>query len=281
MGDLAAPARPLAQPQAAEARWGLTAVEGSLRPALPKMAWALGPDPPQPAAQRHIPFEGLKGVPTQTRVTAGTASERDQLRATLAPGGCYVSDRGYRAGHCFQELVAAGASFVARGQDHTVMHAAEERPVPAAAHAAGVVRAVVVQATGPERQKKHLPHPLRLRGIATGNKLRQGPPARLVRYSNRLDLPAALVAMAYRDRCAIERFFRWFQGLLGHRPLRAKSRNGVSRQIDLTLLARLLSSLWVGRPPLRTWEMLQISFSGGARAEELRAQLDPLKALSG
>ena len=281
IGELAAQAVPVVVGREAEALRGLTAVDGSLLPALPKMAWALWLDPQHRAAKMHVHFDVLKGVPTQVTVTPGQASERDQLRATLQAGGFYVVDRGYRDWDLFQAIVDANASFVGRVQDNTVIHAAEERPVTAAARAAGVVRDVVIEQTGNERHPNHLKHRLRLLIIDTGKKLLNGTPDLLVLCTNRLELAAELVALAYRYRWAIELFFRWFKCILGCRHLLATSQDGVTIQVYLAIIASLLISLWVGRKPsARTLEMLQFYFSGWATEDELMAHLQHLPPLT-
>src|SRR3972149_3550038 len=104
---------PLAMAAELEALKGLEAVDGSLLPALPKMAWALWQDDLHRAAKMHVHFNVLKGVPTHVTVTAGNGSERAELRASLRAGGFYVIDRGYRDYDLFQEIVDAKASFVA------------------------------------------------------------------------------------------------------------------------------------------------------------------------
>jgi len=277
IGPLAAQALPLAHGHEAEALRGLTAVDGSLLPALPKMAWALWQDPHHRAARMHVHFDVLKGVPTEVTVTAAQDSERDQLLATLVRGGFYVIDRGYRGWDFFQDLIAKGASFVGRVQDNTVIHAAEERPLTAADQAAGVVRDVVIESTGNERHKKHLPQRLRLVVIDTGKRLSNGEPDLLYLCTNRLDLPAELVGLAYRYRWAIELFFRWLKCVLGCRHLLATSQAGVTIQVYLAIIASLLISLWVGRKPtVRTLEMLQLYFSGWATEAELMAHLQQL-----
>src|SRR5207247_11360149 len=50
----------------------LTAVDGSLLPALPKMAWALWLDEEHRAAKMHLGFEVLRGVAVGVLSTAGT-----------------------------------------------------------------------------------------------------------------------------------------------------------------------------------------------------------------
>jgi hypothetical protein len=279
IGDLAAQTLPLVHGKEAEALRGLTAVDGSLLPALPKMAWALWQDPQHRAAKMHVHFDVLKAVPTHVSVTSGNDSERDQLRASLDPGGFYVIDRGYRDWAFFQEIIDAGASFVGRVQDNTVMHPAEERPLTAAAQAAGVVRDVVIQQTGNERHKTDLKHPLRIVVIDTGQRLLNGKPDLLFLCTNRLDLPAEMVALAYKQRWAIELFFRWLKCILGCRHLLSNSRDGVTIQVYLAIIASLLISLWVGRKPtVRTLEMIQFYFTGWATEAELMAHLESLKS---
>ena len=277
IGPLARRALPVVDARAAEALRGLTAVDGSLLPALPKMAWALWQDPQHRAAKMHVHFDVLKAVPTRVRVTAANAPEREQWRAGLEAGGFYVVDRGYRDWDLFQEVIDAGASFVARVQENTVIHAAEERPLTDAARAAGVVRDVVVEHTGHARRKERLRQPLRLVVIDTGRRRHNGTPELLILCTNRLDLPAELVALAYRDRWAIALFFRWRKCVLGCRHLLATSPAGVTIQVYLASIASLLVSLWVGRKPtVRTLEMLQLYFSGWATEDELMAHLDRL-----
>jgi hypothetical protein len=281
IGPLAQQALPLVDGQEAEALRGLTAVDGSLLPALPKMAWALWQDPKHRAAKMHVHFDVLKGVPTEVTVTAANASERDQLRASLEPGGFYVIDRGYRDWDFFQEIIEAKASFVGRVQENTVIHAAEERPLTDAARAAGVVRDVLIDHTGAARRPNRLKHRLRLVVIDTGHRRRNGTPELLILCTNRLDLPAELVGLAYRYRWAIELFFRWLKCILGCRHLLATSPQGVTIQIYLAIIASLLISLWVGRKPtVRTLEMLQFYVSGWATEEELLAHLQHLPPLT-
>lgn len=278
IGDLAAQTLPSVHGKEAEALRGLTAVDGSLLPALPKMAWALWQDDQHRAAKMHVHFDVLKAVPTNVSITAGNDSERDQLRASLDAAGFYVIDRGYRDWNLFQDIVDAGASFVGRVQDNTVIHPTEERPLTAAATAAGVVRDVVIKETGNERHKNKLKHSLRIVVIDTGKKLLNGKPDLVILCTNRLDLAAELVALAYKYRWAIELFFRWLKSILGCRHLLANSRAGVTIQIYLAIIASLLISLWVGgKPTVRTLEMIQFYFMGWATEEELMAHINELK----
>ena len=49
--------------------------------------------------------------------------------------------------------------------------------------------------------------------------------------TNKLDLPAELVALGYRYRWTVELFFRWLKCVLGCKQLLTTSENGVALQI--------------------------------------------------
>lgn len=277
LGQVAAQALPLLHGKEAEALKDLTAVNGSLLPALPKMAWALWLDAEHRAAKMHVHFDVLKGVPVQATVTAGNDSETQQLRATLQPGRLYVIDRGYADYQLFQDILDAQSGFVGRIRDNAVWTVVEERPVSLAASAAGVRSDRVVWLGGPQSGAV-FKQPLRILEVQTGKTDAHGRPEVLLLASNRLDLEAELIALAYRFRWAVELFFRWFKCILGCRHLLANSHNGVTMQVYLAILASLLISLWTGKKPTkRTYEMLQFYFCGWASEEELLAHLGKLE----
>jgi Transposase DDE domain len=277
IGQVATQALPLVQGKEAEALRNLTAVDGSLLPALPKMAWALWLDADHRAAKMHVHFDVLKGVPVEATVTAGNDSETQQLRATLQPQRLYVIDRGYADYQLFQDILAAGSGFVGRIRDNAVWTVVEERPLSPAAIAAGVRSDRVVWLGGPQSGAV-LQQPLRVIEVQTGKTDAHGRPEILLLATNRLDLDAELVALAYRFRWGVELFFRWFKCILGCRHLLANSQNGVTIQVYLAILASLLISLWTGKKPTkRTYEMVQFYFSGWATEDELLAHIAHLQ----
>jgi hypothetical protein len=148
IGELAAQALPQIQGREAEALRGLTAVDGTLLTALPKMAWALWVDDEHRAVKMHLHFDVLKGVPVEAAVTEGNGSETAQLRAALQAGRLYVIDRGYAEYQLFQDIIDRGSSFIGRLRDNAVWTVVEERPVSAAAWAAGVRSDRVVRLGG-------------------------------------------------------------------------------------------------------------------------------------
>ena len=277
LGELARQALPLSKGKEAEALRGLTAVDGSLLPALPKMAWALWVDDRHRAAKMHVHFDVLRGVPVDATLTAGNSSETAQLRATLQPQRLYVIDRGYADYQLFQDIINAQSDFIGRLRDNAVWTVVEERPVTAAARAAGV-RSDRVGWLGGRQSGAVLQQPLRIIEVATGKTDAQGRPEVLLLASSRLDLDAELIALGYRHRWAVELFFRWFKCILGCKHLLSTDPNGITIQLYLGLIASLLISLWAGRKPTkRTLEMLQFYFAGWATEEELMAHIEKLQ----
>jgi IS4 transposase len=270
--ELAGRALPLERGREAEALQGLTAVDGSLLPALPRMAWALWQDDTHHAAKMHVQFDVLKGVPRDATVTPGASSEPEQLRLMLEPGRLYVTDRGYASYQLLHDIRVAGSSFVARVKDNTVFTVHEEKALPPMANAAGVIRDVVIAKLGTEHYKDYLREKVRL--VIVQRTKPDGTVEELWLLTDRLDLPAELVALAYRYRWTIELFFRWLKCILGCRHLLAEDANGVALQVYVALIASLLIVLWTGQKPTkRTWEMIQFYLIGWASLEELERHL--------
>jgi hypothetical protein len=193
----------------------LTAVDGSLLPALPRMRWAAWQDDPHRAAKMHVAFAVLRHGPVDVTVTAGTASERAELRRWVPPGGFDVFARGSSAYDVLQELHDLPCSFLGRVQANVSYEVHEEPPVVAAARAAGVERDVVLRRWGTAHHPRLLPQPFRLVPVATGKTDAHGAPEVMVWGTHRLDLDAALVALAYKYRWAVALLFRWVKWVLG------------------------------------------------------------------
>src|SRR4249920_3787313 len=83
LGAQLPPQRPLAE-QAALAQ--LLAVDGSLVPALPRMAWALWQDDQHRAAKRPVAFAVLRQGPVDVTVTAGKRAGAGRVAAPGAAG---------------------------------------------------------------------------------------------------------------------------------------------------------------------------------------------------
>ena len=260
-----------------EALAPLTAVDGSLLPALPRMAWALWQDDQHRAAKMHVAFAVLRQGPVEVTVTAGNGSERAEWRGLVQPGGFYVVDRGYVDYGLFQELHDVPCSFICRVKDNAAYEVQAARTLSPTAVQAGVVHDAVLRRLGTAHHTRLLPQPFRVVQVATGKTRQDGTPVVLVLVTHRLDLDAELIAVAYRYRWAVELFFRWVKCVLGCRHLLSQGLNGVRIQVYAAFIASLLISLWVGRAPTkRTYEMLCFYLSGWATETELIAHIDRL-----
>jgi hypothetical protein len=270
---------PVTPPKEWAALKDLVAVDGSLLPACARMAWALWLDDQHRAAKMHVHFEVLRGIPLKVTVTAGNGSETEQLRRALEPGRLYAIDRGYADYQLFQDILDAKSSFIGRIRDNAVWQVIRERPLTDQDRAAGVVRDLEVW-LGCDRSGAAFKQPLRVVEVRTGKTDSSGQPEVLLLATDRLDLPAELVALGYRFRWPVELFFRWFKCILARRHLLCESQNGVTIQTYVAILASLLVSLWVGKKPTkRTYEMLCLFFAGWASEAELLAHINKLQDL--
>jgi hypothetical protein len=275
--ELAAQAVPLSGGREAEALKGLTAVDGSIFTGMSRMAWALWNGPENRGVKLHLHFDVLKGVPCQAAVTPAACSEPGQLEAMIQPGRLYAVDRGYADYELFAKVVGAGSSLVARVKDNTAFTVQEERPLDDAAKKAGVIRDVVLSRLGTSHHKDQLKRPMRLVIVRTID--RDGKVNELWLITDRLDLDADLVALAYRYRWSVELFFRWLKCVLGARHLIAHNRNGVALQMYAALIVSLLIVIRTGRKPTkRTFEMIQYHLLGWVSNEEFDAHMAALPA---
>lgn len=264
----------------------LTLVDGSLLPALPKLAEAMWLDEKNRAFKMHTHFELLKSVPVRMDLTDGNGDERAVLESHLQKDRVYVMDRGYAKFTLFRRILDAESSLVCRIRDNSVFAVIEERELSREALAAGVVRDAVVRFTGSQAVEAGLTRPMRIVEVecqphrkSTGHTGRGGPEQgdTLLMATDILDAAPEVIALIYKHRWAIETFFRFFKHVLGCRHLLSHCSNGIEIQVYLGIIACLLIALWTGRKPtLRTYEMICFYFTGLASEEELLAHIEKL-----
>jgi hypothetical protein len=296
MQELGSRLRPVTtDPRLKELRHLLTAVDGTVMKALPRLAeamWLKTKDgKPQHAWRLHTHFDILKGVPTRMRCTdarnEGASNEKAVLRHQLEPDHCYVLDRLYAQFHLFNDIVAAQSSYVCRLRDNSRFGVVEARSLTEAGRAAGVVQDAVVQLGMGSKATQRPTHRVRLVAVAVrphqkrgGRKGKTAGPASnglLLIATNLLDVPAEVIALLYRYRWTIEIFFRFFKHVLGCQHLFSAFPQGITIQTYCAIIACLLMNLWTGRKPTQaTYEMLCWHFLGWATDAELQAHLEKL-----
>mgnify|MGYP003575141879 CR=1 FL=1 len=274
----------------------LTAVDGSLLSALPKLmqaSWLKGQRGNGLVKWRlHTHFEVDRYVPTRIDVTPDGGGEHDEravMERTIEADRTYVMDRGYAKFTLFNRVVAAGSSYVCRLRDNSVYEVIEEFPLTEADRALNVLSDQIGRLGQSGKADARPDHKIRLitvrisphtsRGKYRGGSTGPGSDGTLRLATNLLDVPAEIIALIYIYRWTIEIFFRFFKHVLGCRHLLSHSQNGIEIQTYCAIIACLLISLWTGRKPtLRTYEMICWYFTGMASEEELLAHLAKLKA---
>lgn len=275
----------------------LTAVDGTIVRTLGSLAQAAYMRDKQgkthSAWRFHTHFEIDRSVPVRMDVTpgrnVGKNEEKNQLRRRLESDRCYVMDRWYEEFQLWNQIVAAGSSYVCRIRDNSnLRRVVEERPVTTVANQAGVLRDIVVHLGRNEKGRGRPDHPVRVILIQTTPHKRTGKPKGgtagpasdgILRIAtNLLDVPAEVIADIYKHRWLIELFFRFFKHMLGCRHLLSTDVVGIQIQAYCAIIACLLIHLWTGgKPTLRTFEMICLYLQGWANLKEVTAHLAKLK----
>jgi hypothetical protein len=263
----------------------LTAVDGTLINALPKMTWALWKKDMM-AIKAHTQFDIQKHVPVRITITEGNGDEKQVLADNLESGRIYVKDRGYAAWALFQQILDSHSSFVCRVKENTVYESLGEFKLTPDAMAAGIVFDRKVRLGCNAKTKNQLSKPVRLIAIkCTPHKKRykisRGGPEQgetLLIATDIFDMEADVIALIFKHRWAVETFFNFFKHVLGCRHLLSYNQNGIELQTYAAIIACMLISLWTGhKPTLRTYEMLCWYFTGMADEEELLAHIARLQ----
>ncbi len=217
---------------------------------------------------RHAPSEWEITEPRNT----GRSDEKSVLRRKLAAGHTYVMDRWYAQFTLWNDVKAAGSSYVCRVRDNSVYRVLEERPLNRAAADAGVISDQVVEIGLSKKPHERADHPTRLvcvrctphrkrgKGKAKGGG-QTGPTSdgvlRVV--TDLLDVPAEVIAFLYEYRWTIEVFFRFLKQVLGCRHLVSTKPEGIQIQIYAAVICCLLLNQLTGRKPTK-WMVTLMAF---------------------
>ncbi len=295
--SLAAEVKPVRDVRRGHLAHALTAVDGSVVKTLKTIAEAAFMNDKNGDSHSgwrlHTHFDIDRHVPTRIEVSPGSNSghndEKNRLRTALQTDHCYVMDRWYGQFTLWNDIVAAGSSYVCRIRDNSKLDAViEERPVMATAEAADVLRDLVVDLGTTAKSDARPDHRVRVILVKTTPHTKRGgrkgctagpsSDGVLRIATNLLDVPAEVIADIYRHRWTIELFFRFFKHVLGCRHLLSTHLKGIEIQAYCAIIACLLISLWTGRKPtLRSYEMICLYFAGWASLEELLAHISQLK----
>jgi hypothetical protein len=209
----------------------LVAIDGSLIDAVMSMTWA---DYRQGAkkAKVHLGFNINQSIPTKIFFTDGKGDERPFVSRILSPGQTGVMDRYYQCHKNFDQWQEDEKHFVCRIKANTRKTIIESRDLPA--DRIVFFDAIVLLGTPSVNQTKK---ELRLVGYRIGH-------AAYWVATDRSDLSAEQIALIYKLRWEIEKFFGWWKQHLRVYHLIARSQYGFMVQIIAGLITYLLLSIY-------------------------------------
>jgi IS4 transposase len=182
----------------------------------------------------HVVYDAKAERPTFFSITP--ARTNDIMAAwdmPIDPGATYVFDLGYYHYKYWAALDEAGCRFVTRLKSNTPLRIIREQKVPKGTN-------ILSDRVGflPERQKNNRRNPMSHAVREIRVMLETGKEIRVV--SNDLDAPASEVPDLYKQRWAIELFFRWVKQTLQIGHFFGTSENAVRIQIAVALITHLL-----------------------------------------
>lgn len=209
----------------------LVAIDGSLIDSVLSMHWAEYRTKSK-KAKLHLGFDLNRGVPHKLFLTEGKGAERPFVSSIINPGQTGVLDRGYQAHHLFDQWQLNGCHFVCRIREATYKEIIEEFSVSNDSNVFFDAK-VLLGSSG----VKQTVEPLRLVGYTVEGK----------NYwiaTDRFDLSAEQIALIYKLRWDIEKFFSWWKRHLKVYHLFARSKNGLMVQILSGLITYLLLAIY-------------------------------------
>jgi Domain of unknown function (DUF4372)/Transposase DDE domain len=184
------------------------------------------------AIKLHLLLDHQGYLPSFAVVTEGKRSELEVARSLrLEAGTILVVDRGYNDYAWFAELTAESVYFVTRMKTNTVYVVEEECAVTEKGNV------LCDQIVSLPALRKAGEKPVLFRRIACWNPDKQEV---LVFFTNLLHLSAATVAAIYKDRWAVELFFKALKQTLKVKTFLGTSANAVKTQIWTALIAMLI-----------------------------------------
>ncbi len=233
----------------------------------------------------HLHLDVDHHVPDRWEITepknTGPSDEKNVLRRNLAAGHTYVMDRWYAQFVLWNDIKAAGSSYVCRVRDNSTYEVLEDRTLTQEAIDAGVISDQIVHIGLSKKRSQRADHPTRLiclactphckRGKRTrGGFAQTGPTSdgtlRIV--TDLLDVPADVIAFLYQYRWTIEVFFRFLKQILGCRHLLSTRIEGIQIQIYAAVICCLMLNTLTGRKPSKWMVTLMALYLQGLASDD-------------
>ena len=209
----------------------LVAIDGTLIDALSSMTWADYSSTTR-KAKIHLGLDINRGTPGKVCLTDGKGDERPLVPRLLSPGQTGVMDRNYQCYRHFDLWQEEGLHFVCRIKAGAIKTCLETYAIPAGSP---VFYDALVRLGAPRASQTQ--QPVRVVGYRVEDK----------EYwvaTSRFELPAADIALIYKLRWEIEKFFGWWKQHLNVYPLIARSPYGFMVQVLGGLITYLLLAIY-------------------------------------
>lgn len=209
----------------------LIGIDGSLIDACLSMQWAEYRKGSK-KAKVHLGLDLNHSIPRKIFLTDGKGAERPFVSMILSPGQTGVLDRGYQAHNLFDQWQKENKYFVCRIKASTKKTCIEAKAINPESNV--FYDAIVLLGTPGVNQSKE---PVRVVSYTVDD----------IKYwvaTNRYDLSAEQIALIYKLRWDIEKFFGWWKRHLRVYHLIARSEYGLMVQILGGLITYLLLAIY-------------------------------------
>ena len=209
----------------------LVAIDGTLIDAVCSMTWADYSSTTK-KAKLYLGFDVNRGLPGKVCLTDGKGAESPLVPRLLAPGQTGIMDRNYQCYRNFDLWQEQKLHFVCRIKAGTIKTCLETFAVP---EDGPVFHDALMRLGAPRANQTQ--RPVRVVGYRVEDK-------NYWLATNRFDLPAADIALIYKLRWGIEKFFGWWKQHLNVYPLIARSPYGFLVQVLGGLITYLLLAIY-------------------------------------
>lgn len=204
----------------------------------------------------HILIESLSQAPAWHQFSPPNVNDVNLAsEVPLQCGVLYVFDKGYCDYNWRHRIDSEGARYVTRFKKNAGIKVVEQRAVPAEEQELILEDCLVrFKSKYPGAKRRNL-YTTPLRRVTV---VRPDKPTPLILATNDSDMSAAEIARRYKDRWAIELFFKWIKQHLKIKSFLGRSENAVRTQILTALISYLLVALYKQRNKLNQtlWDCL-------------------------
>jgi hypothetical protein len=186
------------------------------------------------AIKLHLLLDHDGYLPSFCVITTGKVGDVTVAqKLKFEPETIVVDDRGYNDYELFGRWTATGVYFVTRLKDNAVYRVVKNLPVPEKKSGL-VVKDQIIRFTG-QSAKNRCPHELRLVTYYDGDQKRT-----FEFITNNFKLAATTIAAIYKDRWAVELFFKALKKNLKIKTFVGTTSNAVKTQVWTALITMLM-----------------------------------------